>query len=233
MLYKSNLRGTEHIPSNNGISHPHGVGSPFQTSGVCSEVNWLCPQVPALPVLPLASIFVNVYLMMQMTSGTWALFGIWAAIGKRLPWKIGPLEWLNLILFLPPLPKLCQMLWQEAYWAFIRGKSTYIPFLSSHFPTRICHILWIWDPTQPGGEQWATATSLHLPDSWQKHPWCWVILTAESRCCMESLHALKDLLVQGHSEPLRSMSVGCIYSHEFFANRQSDFKYCTFFGCRA
>ena len=50
---------------------------------------------------------------------------------------------------------------------------------------------------------------------------------------MESLHALKDLLVQGHSEPLRSMSVGCIYSHEFFANRQSDFKYCTFFGCRA
>uniref|UniRef100_A0A452DMJ0 Cationic amino acid transporter C-terminal domain-containing protein n=1 Tax=Capra hircus TaxID=9925 RepID=A0A452DMJ0_CAPHI len=67
-------------------------------------------KVPALPVLPLVSIFVNVSLMMQMTSGTWALFGIWAAIGKRLPWKIGPLESLNLILFLPPLPKLCQML---------------------------------------------------------------------------------------------------------------------------
>ncbi|XP_020761158.2 LOW QUALITY PROTEIN: cationic amino acid transporter 3-like [Odocoileus virginianus] len=38
-------------------------------------------KVPALPVLPLVSIFVNIYLMMQMTSGTWALFGIWEAIG--------------------------------------------------------------------------------------------------------------------------------------------------------
>uniref|UniRef100_A0AC11E600 Uncharacterized protein n=1 Tax=Ovis aries TaxID=9940 RepID=A0AC11E600_SHEEP len=38
-------------------------------------------RVPALPVLPLVSIFVNVYLMMQTTSGTWALFGIWNAIG--------------------------------------------------------------------------------------------------------------------------------------------------------
>nr|CAI9697910.1 unnamed protein product [Rangifer tarandus platyrhynchus] len=38
-------------------------------------------RVPALPVLPLVSIFVNVYLMMQMASGTWALFGIWEAIG--------------------------------------------------------------------------------------------------------------------------------------------------------
>ena len=111
VLYKSNLRGTEHIPSNNGVSHPHGVGSPFQTSGVCSGMNWLCPQVPALPVLPLVSIFVDIYLMMQMTSGTWALFGIWEVIGKRLPWKIGPLEWLNLILFLPPLPKPCNTPW--------------------------------------------------------------------------------------------------------------------------
>ncbi|XP_055267292.1 cationic amino acid transporter 3-like isoform X2 [Moschus berezovskii] len=38
-------------------------------------------RVPALPVLPLVSIFVNVYLMMQTTSGTWALFGLWNAIG--------------------------------------------------------------------------------------------------------------------------------------------------------
>lgn len=28
------------------------------------------------------SIFVNVYLMMQMTSGTWARFGVWMVIGK-------------------------------------------------------------------------------------------------------------------------------------------------------
>ncbi|XP_061245152.1 cationic amino acid transporter 3-like [Bos javanicus] len=41
-------------------------------------------RVPALPVLPLVSIFVNIYFMMQITSGTWILFGIWMAIGKRL-----------------------------------------------------------------------------------------------------------------------------------------------------
>ncbi|KAI4571108.1 hypothetical protein MJG53_013214 [Ovis ammon polii x Ovis aries] len=37
-------------------------------------------RVPALPVLPLVSIFVNLYLMMQMTSGAWILFGIWNAV---------------------------------------------------------------------------------------------------------------------------------------------------------
>lgn len=35
-------------------------------------------------MLPLLSIFVNVYLMMQMTPGTWARFGIWMLIGKWL-----------------------------------------------------------------------------------------------------------------------------------------------------
>ncbi|XP_070307674.1 cationic amino acid transporter 3-like [Odocoileus virginianus] len=38
-------------------------------------------KVPALPLLPLVSIFVNIYLMMQITSGTWAIFGIWNVIG--------------------------------------------------------------------------------------------------------------------------------------------------------
>ncbi|XP_006868385.1 PREDICTED: cationic amino acid transporter 3-like [Chrysochloris asiatica] len=38
-------------------------------------------KVPALPVLPLVSIFTNVYLMMQLTSGTWARFGVWMMIG--------------------------------------------------------------------------------------------------------------------------------------------------------
>ncbi|XP_052511617.1 cationic amino acid transporter 3-like [Budorcas taxicolor] len=38
-------------------------------------------KVTALPVLPLVSIFVNLYLMMQITSGTWAIFGIWNVIG--------------------------------------------------------------------------------------------------------------------------------------------------------
>ncbi|XP_010830982.1 PREDICTED: cationic amino acid transporter 3-like [Bison bison bison] len=38
-------------------------------------------KVPALPVLPLVSILVNIYLMMQITSGTRAIFGIWNVIG--------------------------------------------------------------------------------------------------------------------------------------------------------
>ncbi|XP_039080745.1 cationic amino acid transporter 3-like [Hyaena hyaena] len=38
-------------------------------------------KAPALPVLPLLSIFVNIYLMMQMTGGTWARFGVWMLIG--------------------------------------------------------------------------------------------------------------------------------------------------------
>ncbi|CAO2627465.1 Cationic amino acid transporter 3 [Lemmus lemmus] len=39
-------------------------------------------KVPALPLLPVLSIFVNVYLMMQMTAGTWTHFGIWMVIGE-------------------------------------------------------------------------------------------------------------------------------------------------------
>uniref|UniRef100_A0A673T532 Cationic amino acid transporter C-terminal domain-containing protein n=1 Tax=Suricata suricatta TaxID=37032 RepID=A0A673T532_SURSU len=38
-------------------------------------------KVPVLPLLPLLSIFVNVCLMMQMTAGTWARFGVWMLIG--------------------------------------------------------------------------------------------------------------------------------------------------------
>ncbi|XP_027833779.2 cationic amino acid transporter 3-like isoform X1 [Ovis aries] len=54
-----------------------------------SVIIWRQPQdpsplyfkVPALPVLPLVSIFVNIYLMVQITSGAWVQFGIWNAIG--------------------------------------------------------------------------------------------------------------------------------------------------------
>ncbi|XP_072824847.1 cationic amino acid transporter 3-like [Vicugna pacos] len=46
-------------------------------------------KVPALPVLPLLSIFANVHLMMQMTSRAWAQFGIWNAIGFAIYFGYG------------------------------------------------------------------------------------------------------------------------------------------------
>lgn len=51
---------------------------------------YLVLQVPGLPLLPLVSIFVNVYLMMQMTAGTWARFGIWMLIGRCLLFRPAP-----------------------------------------------------------------------------------------------------------------------------------------------
>ncbi|XP_052511480.1 cationic amino acid transporter 3-like [Budorcas taxicolor] len=46
-------------------------------------------RVPALPVLPLVSIFVNLYLMMQMTSGIWVQLGIWNVIGFAIYFGYG------------------------------------------------------------------------------------------------------------------------------------------------
>lgn len=66
------------------------------TVGVITVI-WRQPQsttplhfkVPALPVLPALSIFVNIYLMMQMTSGTWFRFGIWMVIGFAIYFGYG------------------------------------------------------------------------------------------------------------------------------------------------
>ena len=73
--------------------HPHAHCSTIHNSQdmettqmwvLCSGSHWFCPQVPALPILPVLSIFVNVYLMMQMSSVTWAQCGIWNVVGEWL-----------------------------------------------------------------------------------------------------------------------------------------------------
>uniref|UniRef100_M3YIL5 Cationic amino acid transporter C-terminal domain-containing protein n=1 Tax=Mustela putorius furo TaxID=9669 RepID=M3YIL5_MUSPF len=46
-------------------------------------------KVPAVPLLPLLSIFVNVCLMMQMSAVTWAWFGVWMLIGFALYFGYG------------------------------------------------------------------------------------------------------------------------------------------------
>uniref|UniRef100_A0A673AP41 High affinity cationic amino acid transporter 1-like n=1 Tax=Sphaeramia orbicularis TaxID=375764 RepID=A0A673AP41_9TELE len=39
-------------------------------------------KVPLLPFIPVISMFVNVYLMMQLDKGTWVRFSVWMAIGR-------------------------------------------------------------------------------------------------------------------------------------------------------
>ncbi|XP_051824386.1 cationic amino acid transporter 3 [Antechinus flavipes] len=82
---------------------------------VSTAIIWKQPQsqshlhfkVPAVPLLPLLSIFVNVYLMMQMKAGTWARFGVWMLLGFAIYFTYGirhSLEGQNASASPPPPP---------------------------------------------------------------------------------------------------------------------------------
>ncbi len=47
----------------------------------------LSSQVPLLPFVPVISLFVNVYLMMQLDKGTWMRFAIWMVLGTLDFWQ--------------------------------------------------------------------------------------------------------------------------------------------------
>lgn len=64
---------------------------------VCTLIIWRQPQakeklsftVPLLPILPILSSFCNIYLMCELSVGTWLRFGVWMVIGSVIYFGYG------------------------------------------------------------------------------------------------------------------------------------------------
>ncbi|TRY83171.1 hypothetical protein DNTS_020672 [Danionella cerebrum] len=73
------------------------LGVLFSLCVIITFIIWRQPQsktklsfkVPLLPFIPVVSMFVNVYLMMQLDRGTWIRFAIWMSIGLVIYFSYG------------------------------------------------------------------------------------------------------------------------------------------------
>lgn len=59
------------------------------TSFQPKESTLLTFKVPLVPVLPMLSVFFNLYLMFQLDSGTWIRFAVWVVIGYIIYFTYG------------------------------------------------------------------------------------------------------------------------------------------------
>lgn len=113
-------------------------------------------KVPLLPWLPLFSVFVNIYLMMQLDIGTWCRFTVWMSIGTTFD-----LGWFSLWLLFSAARSFCN--------------SFVTPFSLS----RLCHLLLLWCSEQQRGrcqvilQQVRAGDAEQEPDLQRGPQWQW------------------------------------------------------------